>query len=52
MLKYFKNNIESKKALKKQDCLHFMDKFKQFNSVPWIKIKSFIFNKYKNEMGH
>lgn len=50
MLKYFKENLKSKTALKKKDCLVFQEKYPEFQSINWIKIKTFIFNVSKNNL--
>lgn len=50
MLSYFKNDIKNKKALKKHQCEAFLDKFKgDFKGVGWVKVKTFIFNAYRQE---
>lgn len=49
MLQYFKDNIKSKKALKKKDCLIFKQKFSEFGLINWIKIKTFIYNASKDK---
>lgn len=48
MLHYFRDNLKSKKALKKKDCLIFKEKYPEFSLIDWIKIKTFIYNFSKN----
>lgn len=45
MKKYFKNAIETKRALRKAECETFIDAYKRdFDGVSWVRVKSFIFN--------
>lgn len=50
MLSYFKNHVKDKKALKKHECEKFLEKFeKDFEGVNWVRVKTFIFNVYRQE---
>lgn len=49
MRHYFKKNIKEKKALKKNECIEFLNIYKKdFTNVNWLRIKTFIFNEYYN----
>nr|CAI5833208.1 unnamed protein product [Callosobruchus analis]CAI5835642.1 unnamed protein product [Callosobruchus analis]CAI5837341.1 unnamed protein product [Callosobruchus analis]CAI5841072.1 unnamed protein product [Callosobruchus analis]CAI5842310.1 unnamed protein product [Callosobruchus analis] len=48
MRQHFKVNINKKKALRKQDCQTFLEKFStEFHNVNWTRVKTFIYNEYK-----
>lgn len=45
MKTYFREQIISKKALRKKECEDFVDSHRNdFDAVPWGRIKTFIFN--------
>lgn len=49
MKKYFKNQIISKKALRKGECEAFINAYRSdFEGVGWVRIKTFIFNESRN----
>lgn len=49
MKKYFKNQIKSKKALRKGECEAFINAYKSvFDGVEWVRIKTFIYNEGRN----
>lgn len=48
MRKYFASQIKNKKALRKEECELFLEKFsKDFSNMGWLKVKTFIFNEYR-----
>lgn len=50
MKQYFKENIKSRTALKKRECEVFLKKYlADFVGVGWIRVKTFIFNEYKDQ---
>lgn len=50
MRSYFKQFINQKVALKKHQVEEFVaSNTKQFANVDWVRIKTFIFNEYRNK---
>lgn len=48
MLKYFKHFIKKKKAPKKHEVEEFKLKYGVFQNIGWIRIKTFVYNEYRN----
>lgn len=49
MCKYFKTFITDKKAPKKKEVEDFKLKAKElFGNISWLRIKTFVYNQYKN----
>lgn len=48
MRSHFKNQILSKKALKKYECEAFIKNYpNDFEEVTWLRVKTFVFNEYR-----
>jgi hypothetical protein len=48
MENYFKKAINSKAALKKQECEEFLKYPDKFQGVTWLRVKTYIFNYCRN----
>lgn len=50
MTKYFKTEIKQNKALRKDQCEKFIEKYKDdFAYVGWVRVKTFIFNESRRK---
>lgn len=50
VLKHFKKHIETKAAPRKHECLNFIKKNSDlFSESDWLKIKTLVFNTYRNK---
>lgn len=48
MRKNFRTSIQSKRALRKQECVEFLNKYQtNFVGVEWLRVKTFIYNECK-----
>lgn len=50
MKTYFKSQITEKQALRKHECEEFIKVNKtDFKGVGWVKVKTFVFNEYRQK---
>lgn len=50
VLKYFARHVKNKIAPKKQECLEFVrQSSNSFNKTDWVRIKTLVFNTYRNQ---